>query len=333
MKPAGGAFHVDLKEPYYLGIGLCSHDIEVMETVTFSNLDLDFLNKSAVPENVNEVASTLEIIPINASNRRVVYHTDKHIEAPNWTPDGESLIFNSNGLLYRIPISGGEPQLIDTGFADQLNNDHGISPDGKTLAISDQSQTGQSLIYTLPIEGGTPQLITPKGPSYWHGWSPDGQTLAYCAERNGEFDIYTIPAKGGPEQRLTDAQGLDDGPDYSPDGAYIYFNSIRSGSMQIWRMRPDGSGQKQVTYDNYNNWFPHPSPDGQWIVFLSYRPSVEGHPPNQDVLLRLLPVSGGEARVLARLFGGQGTINVPSWSPDSQEIAFVSYQPKPPTTP
>ncbi|HEX9934782.1 MAG TPA: transporter, partial [bacterium] len=152
------------------------------------------------------------------------------------------------------------------------------------------------------------------------------KTLAYCAERNGEFDIYTIPADGGEEVRLTTAPGLDDGPDYSPDGRFIYFNSERSGSMQIWRMKPDGSSQELVTSDGYNNWFPHPSPDGKWICFLSYEKGVQGHPANKDVLLRLMPVDGGEIEVLAKLFGGQGTINVPSWSPDGSSLAFVSYR-------
>ena len=200
-------------------------------------------------------------------------------------------------------------------------------PDGATLVISDQSQTDRrSRIYTLPVAGGTPKLITETGPSYWHGWSPDGKTLAYCAERNGEFDIYTIPTKGGIETRLTEAKGLDDGPDYSSDGQWIYFNSDRTGRMNVWRMKTDGTQQEQVTNDEYNNWFPHPSPDGKWIVFLSYESDVKGHPENKDVMLRLMPASGGKIEVAAKLFGGQGTINVPSWSPDSRKFAFVSYQ-------
>jgi Tol biopolymer transport system component len=178
----------------------------------------------------------------------------------------------------------------------------------------------------LPIAGGVPRKITANGPSYWHGWSPDGKTLAYCAERNGEFDVYTIPADGGEEKRLTDAKGLDDGPEYSPDGKFIYFNSERSGLMQIWRMKPDGSDQEQVTSDEFNNWFAHPSPDGKWIAFISFAKDVTGHPANKDVTLRLMSLADKKIRVLAKLFGGQGTINVPSWSPDSRQVAFVSYQ-------
>ena len=178
----------------------------------------------------------------------------------------------------------------------------------------------------MPVEGGTPKQITELAPSYWHGWSPDGKTLAYCAERNGEFDIYTISVNGGEETRLTTTPGLDDGPDYSPDGKYIYFNSERTGTMQIWKMKTDGSEQVQITNDEFNNWFAHPSPDGKWIVFLSYEKDVKGHPPNKDVMLRLMSVETGEIQVLAKLFGGQGTINVPSWSPDSNQLAFVSYR-------
>ena len=171
--------------------------------------------------------------------------------------------------------------------------------------------------------------MTELAPSYWHGWSPDGRTLAYCAERKGEFDIYTMPVGGGAETRLTDAQGLDDGPDYSPDGKTIYFNSDRTGRMQVWRMKTDGSEQAAVTTDEWNNWFPHPSPDGKSLVFLSYEPDVKGHPENKDVMLRVLTLATGKIEVIAKLFGGQGTINVPSWSPDSRKLAFVSYQLRP----
>ena len=218
--------------------------------------------------------------------------------------------------------------MIDTGFAHRCNNDHGLSPDGKWLAISDSTEKGPSFIYVLPAGGGTPRKITSTGPSYWHGWSPDGRSLAFCGERKGEFDVYTIGVEGGAETRLTTAPGLDDGPDYSPDGKYIYFNSVRTGHMQIWRMRPDGSDQEQVTFDEANNWFAHPSPDGRWIVYLSFPSAVTGHPANKDVTLRLMPAAGGPSQDLAKLFGGQGTINVPSWSPDSKSIAFVSYLPR-----
>jgi Tol biopolymer transport system component len=255
-----------------------------------------------------------------------VYYKMDHIEAPNWSRDGKYLLFNSNGRIYRLPVTGGKPEQVDTGTANRCNNDHGLSPDGTRLAISDQSQGGQSRIYILPATGGPARQLTPLGPSYWHGWSPDGSTVAYCAQRNGEFDVYTMPVEGGEERQLTTAKGLDDGPDYTPDGKFIYFNSDRTGLMQVWRMKPDGSAQEQVTSDEFNNWFPHPSPDGKWIVFVTFEKDVVGHPPNKPVRLRLMPIGGGPIQELARLFGGQGTINVPSWSPDSKQVAFVSYE-------
>jgi len=324
LRPAGGTFRLDLTDPFYVGLGVCAHNNERLEQSIFTNVEL-----AAPPSpGPQQLISTLETVPIASKDRRVVWTTTNHIEAPNWSRDGATLIFNSRaGRLYQIPVAGGEPKPIDTGFNTRCNNDHGISPDGTTLVISDQSHPDRkSRIFTLPITGGIPNLVTKTGPSYWHGWSPDGKRLAYCAERNGEFDIYSIPVAGGAETRLTTAKALDDGPDYGSDGKWIYFNSDRTGRMHIWRMRPDGSAQEQVTRDDLNNWFPHPSPDGKWLVFLSYEPDVQGHPENKDVTLRLMPLAGGKIETLAKLFGGQGTINVPSWSPDSRRVAFVSYQ-------
>jgi TolB protein len=326
LHPSGAAFRLALHDPFYVGLGVCSHDDNAVTTAKFSHVQLTSSPAASGPP--TNGGNALEVVPIASKERRVVYYTDDHIEAPNWTRDGQGFIFNKHGNLYKLPVTGGDPAMIDTDFAIHCNNDHGLSPDGTQLAISDQSKPGgKSLIYVLPVAGGTPRQITTTGPSYWHGWSPDGATLAFCGERNGEFDVYTIPVAGGEEKRLTTAPGLDDGPDYSPDGKYIYFNSVRSGGMQIWRMKPDGSDQEQVTSDDRNNWFAHPSPDGKWIVFLTYNKDVTGHPGNQDVELRLMPVNGGKIEVLAKLFGGQGTMNVPSWSPDSKEVAFVSYVP------
>jgi TolB protein len=322
-QPAGGTFRLALQDPFYVGLGVCAHDDQALERAVFSKVQL----KAGSPAvSTPGLFSTLETVAIASKDRRAVYCTSNLIEAPNWSPDGTFFLFNSGGRIYRLPVKGGEPQVIDTGFATRCNNDHGFSPDGAQLVISDQSQEKHSLIYTLPAGGGTPRRVTARGPSYWHGWSPDGKTLAYCAERNGEFDLYTTPAAGGEETRLTTAPGLDDGPEYSPDGRFLYFNSERRGSMQVWRMRPDGRGQEPVTADGFNNWFPHPSPDSRWIVFLSYEADVQGHPANKDVTLRIMPAGGGQPEVLAKLLGGQGTINVPSWSPDSKRIAFVSYQ-------
>jgi TolB protein len=273
--------------------------------------------------------SRLEVISIKTGEREIVYETSDHIEAPNWSRDGRTFLFNSHGHIYTLPRSGGKPEPLETGSATRCNNDHGLSPDGRWLVVSHEPEA-DSLIYILPSKGGTPRQVTALGPSYWHGWSPDGKTLAYCARRDGNYDIYTIAADGEnstAEKRLTTAPGLDDGPDYSPDGRTIYFNSVRSGHMRIWKMTTDGSDQRPLTFDEaYGDWFPHPSPDGKWLVFLSYDKDVEGHPPEKDVALRVMSSKGGKPRVLARLFGGQGTINVPSWSPDSRYVAFVSYR-------
>ena len=322
LRPAGGSFRLALNEPFYVGLGVCAHDNAAIEKAVFSKVEL--VNRPRILE------STLETISIASKDRRVVYTAEEHFEAPNWSRDGRYFLLNRAGRMIRLPVAGGAPETLDTGFATRCNNDHGISPDGTQLVISDQSQEQRrSLIYVLPIGGGTPRRVTKLAPSYWHGWSPDGRTLVYCAERNGNYDVYSIPVEGGEETRLTTADGLDDGPEYSPDGRYVYFNSVRSGLMQIWRMKPDGSEQIQVTRDEYNNWFAHPSPDGKWLVILSYEKEVTGHPANKDVILRLIPVTPtgyGEIQVLAKLFGGQGTINVPSWSPDSRQLAFVSYR-------
>ena len=324
LKPAGGYLRIPFKGKLYVGLGVCAHDNKAIEQAVFSNVEL---KPVSTPANASPVLeSTLETVTVASGDRSVVYRTHDHIEAPNWSHDGKFFFFNSGGRIYQLPVKGGTPEPLDTGAQIRCNNDHGLSPDGTQLAISDQTQGGKSRIYVLPVSGGTPRLVTPLAPSYWHGWSPDGKTLAYCAERNGEFDVYTMPVEGGEETRLTTTPGLDDGPEYSPDGKYIYFNSDRTGWMQIWRMKPDGSEQEQITSDDYCNWFAHPSPNGRWIVFLSYAKEVKGHPANKDVMLRLMSLSDGKIQVLAKLFGGQGTINVPSWSPDSRNLAFVSYQ-------
>jgi TolB protein len=325
---AGGWLRIPLQGTFYVGLGVCSHDKDVSETAVFSNVELT--TPSASTEQP-ALYSTLEAVTVDSADRRVVYLAPGRFEAPNWTRDGSAFLFNRDGHIERQPVSAGKPETIDTGFATRCNNDHGISPDGTQLAISDNSQEEHnSIVYVVPLAGGAPHRITQKSPSYWHGWAPDGRTLAFVGLRNGDFDIYTIPAAGGDETRLTTAKGLDDGPEYSPDGKYIYFNSERTGHMQIWRMKPDGSEQEQVFSDNLNNWFPHISPDGQWMVFLTYEADVTGHPENKNVTLRLMSLSeqnmtDKKITVLARLFGGQGTINVPSWSPDSKQVAFVSY--------
>ncbi|ANK91920.1 MULTISPECIES: TolB family protein [Rhizobium] len=271
--------------------------------------------------------SSVEIYNVGTGRAREVWQTDRLVEAPNFSPDGSYLLLNGDGLLFRLPLDGGEVVRVDTGFAVNCNNDHGISPDGTEIVISDKTEFGKSAIYILPIEGGTPRLVTENHPSYWHGWSPDGRQLAYCGIRDDLFDIYTISVDGGAETRLTHGEGRNDGPDYSADGQWIYFNSSRTGLMQIWRIHPDGTGLEQVTSDNQGNWFAHPSPKNDKVLILSYDPSVFDHPRDLDVRLRLMDMDGGNLKTLFELFGGQGTINVPCWSPDGEEFAYVRYFP------
>jgi Tol biopolymer transport system component len=325
LKFSGAAVRISFDEPVLVGLAVCAHNKDVTETATFANVNL--ATPASGEGGKPKLYSTLETQALGSTDRKVVYVSQSRLEAPNWLKDGKTLIYNSAGRIYKIPAAGGTPEVIDTGFAVRCNNDHGVSPDGKTLVISDQSQGDRkSRIYTLPIEGGTPKLITANAPSYWHGWSPDGKTLAFCGERDGNFDIYTVPVEGGAETRLTTVKGLDDGPEFSPDGKHIYFNSDRTGMMHLYRMKPDGADQEQLTTDDFNNWFPHPSSDGKTLVFLSFEKEVKGHPENKDVTLRRMNVETKKIDVLGRFFGGQGTVNVPCFSPDGKRIAFVTYQ-------
>jgi Tol biopolymer transport system component len=282
-----------------------------------------------------QIESSLEIIDISTKKRKIILEETRHFEAPNWSRDGKFFLINSLGKLEKISLKGKKLGIVNTGFANSCNNDHGYSFDGKLLIISHNDTTvGKQLnsrIFTLPAQGGTPKLITMGFPSYWHGISPDGKTLIYCAMRNNTWDIYSIPVEGGEETRLTTAEGLDDGCEYSPDGKYIYFNSFRTGKMQIWRMKADGSEQIQLTFDEYSNWFPHLSPNGKWLVYIAYLQDQKGsHPFGKEVKLRLMNLETMQTSDLTDVFcGGQGSINVPSWSPDSKKLAFVSYKIQP----
>ena len=274
--------------------------------------------------------SILETVDIHTGVRTVLKEFDYVIEAPNWTQDGEFLVYNSQGKIYTYELKTGTINEIDSGFATDCNNDHVLSPDNTQLAVSHfTNDDATSRIYILPLAGGKPTLVTDMGPSYLHGWSPDGKRLAYCAERGGQYDIYTISVDGGAETQLTDEPGLDDGPEYSPDGKYIWFNSTRTGLMQIWRMETDGSNPAHMVKEDANCWFPHVSPDGNLVAYIAYdKNDVEAgnHPPNKNVELRFVPAEGGASKTIVKLFGGQGTMNVNSWSPDNRTLAFVSYR-------
>jgi WD40 repeat protein len=339
LKHAGGNFRIAFQAPYLVGLALSSHNNSVTETATFSNVELKVPNLAYVPDTgyAAKVEATLEVMEVDdVQSRRVVRHFPSKIEAPNWTHDGKFLIYNAGGRIWRMPVEGGEPVQVNTGRHNDNNNDHGISPDGTQLVISDQSEPDDlSRIYTLPIGGSDKPALRvshPDARSYWHGWSPDGKTLAYVYvhTKNGKYEIWGRDLDTGKDRVLIAGPGTSDGPEWSPDGKHLWFNSTRSGAMQIWRANADGSSPSQMTNDpDYRDWFPHISPDGKWVAFISFGLDIalSDHPPNRDVVLRIMPADGSAPpRVLTRFFGGQGTINVPSWSPDSKQIAFVSYR-------
>jgi Tol biopolymer transport system component len=323
-----------LKDEVIAGLFICSHDSAVTEAARIWNVRIDkpFTDNNAMgTEQIS--GCRLETMNVSDGKRKVIYEKPGRFEAPNWMPDGKKLLFNMDGSLYKIPVEGGEPEKLNTGFANRNNNDHGISFDGKLIAISNHREGmpgGGSTVYVLPVDGGTPVLVTDNTPSYWHGWAPNNKEVIYVAQRNNVpiYNIYRNSISGGKEVALTSNKKGEhvDGCEYSPDGKFIYFNASYSGTMQIWRMKPDGTGREQLTFDEFNDWFPHISPDGKWIAFISFPADIEvnSHPSYKRVMLRLMPLSGGAPKVIAYLYGGQGTINVPSWSPDSKSISFVS---------
>jgi Tol biopolymer transport system component len=328
LHQVGASIKLHLDGPFYAGIGVCSHNKDVTEKATFSRVELAALTPPATPATL-ALYSTLQTIGIDDNFRRaMVIATDRaHLEAPNWTRDGKALIFNRDGQLWTIPAEGGKATLINTGAATRCTGSHGLSPDGRWLAIS-CSMPGkpETRVYIVPSGGGEPRIVTENPASYFHSWSPDGKTIAFTRPSHGSGNIYAISIDGGAETALTTGAGISDDPDYSPDGKYIYFNSDRTGSMQIWRMQADGSHPEQVTLDEFQNWTPHPSPDGKSILVLSYDKDVTGHPANKDIALRILKVADGTLRVLVNIIGGSGTDNVSNWAPDGTHFAFVSYQ-------
>jgi hypothetical protein len=323
--------HVKLGDKILVGLSVCAHNPDVSETAVFSNVRLITPAAKNFRPYRDYIGSHLEILDLKTKNSRIVYSTPDAIEAPNWTPDGKTLIYNSKGRLFNFDLASGKPSVLDTGFAIHNNNDHVLSWSGRMLGISHHvAEEGQmSALYVLPV-GGSPKPVRVTaagvGHSYLHGFSRDDKELLFTGQRDGRYNLFSINLETGRERRLTDTTALDDGSESSPDGKFIYFHSNRTGTMQLWRMAPDGSDPKQLTFDTYNNWFPHVSPDGKKIAFLSYMSDVDpgDHPYYRQVYLREMPADGGEAQIVAYVYGGQGTINVPSWSPDSAQIAFVS---------
>ena len=319
--------NVDLGDDVYVGLFVCSHNKNVLEKATFDNVRIIKPVKENFVPYREYIGSSIETMDVATGRRKLLYTDTGSLQAPNWTPDNKYLIYNTNkGLMYRFDLKTYKSDVINTGDVIRNNNDHVLSFDGKMLGLSSRTPEYNSVVYTVPVQGGAPKQITPTGPSYLHGFSPDGKFLVFTGGRNNNFDIYKVPVNGGAEIRLTTDSALDDGPEYSPNGDYIYFNSVRTGRMQLWRMKFDGSKQQQLTFDDFNNWFPHISPDGKWIVYLSFLNDINPneHPFYRHVYLRLMPIEGGKSKVIAYLYGGQGSINTPSWSPDSKKIAFMS---------
>lgn len=318
---------VVLGDAVYVGIYVCAHKKDVSEKGIFRNVRLIRPARETFVPYRDYIGSEVELLDVASGNRKTIFHADDSIQAPNWAPNNQRLFMNHNGRMFTLDLKTYKASPLDTGEQVRCNNDHALSWDGNQLGIS----SGEvSTVYILPSRGGEPKKITTENPSYLHGWSPDGKFLVYTGIRDGAADLYRISVEGGSEQRLTEAKGLDDGSEYTPDGQYIYFNSERTGRMQIWRMKADGTGQEQVTHDDFNNWFPHVSPDGKSIVFISYGADIPpgDHPFYKHVYIRKLSLSGGEPRVVAYLYGGQGSMNVNSWSPDSAFISFVSNSDK-----
>ncbi|CCH02337.1 Periplasmic component of the Tol biopolymer transport system-like protein [Fibrella aestuarina BUZ 2] len=324
---------LDLGDDVYVGLFIGSHNKDVVEQGVFSDVRISIPARENFVPYREYIGSNIEVLDLATTRRNILYYSPESLQAPNWTPDNKAFIYNSNGKIYRFDLKKKTPALLNTDYVTNNNNDHVLSFDGKMLGLSSSSKDhgNKSIVYTVSVGGGKPKQITPVGHSYLHGWSPDGKWLVYTAQRDGEFDIYKVSSTGGPETQLTTAKALDDGPEYSPDGKYIYFNSTRSGLMQIWRMDADGSNQIQITNDEFNNWFPHISPDGKQMVILSFLKDIspDDHPFYKQVYLRHIPIENGQPakttpRVLAYIYGGQGTINTPSWSPDSKKLAFIS---------
>jgi TolB protein len=328
LHQAGASIRLHFDGPFYAGLAVCAHNKSVVERATFANVELKPLSPLDAGART-ALYSSLQTIAIdpNARVAKVVITERSNIQAPNWTRDGKSLIFTRDGKLWTIPVEGGEAKAIDLGNLSGCTGSHGLSPDGKWLAVTCMTgpQPGPR-IYISPSAGGAPRMLTENPNSWFHSWSPDGKTIAFTRPNQGSLNVYVIPVDGGPEKALTTGAGISDDPDYSPDGKYIYFNSDRSGTMEIWRMGANGSQPEQVTSDGLNSWTPHPSPDGESIVILSYGKGVSGHPANKDVTLRILNAKDGKIRDLVRITGGNGTDNVPNWAPDGKHFAFVGYQ-------
>jgi TolB protein len=323
-----------LGDEVQVGLFISSQEAGVVEQAVFSNVRVIIPAAPDFKPYTDYLGSHLEVMDVATGRRKILHSEPGSIQAPNWTPD-DKLIYNSAaGVMYTYDIATGKVAELNTGTRRQNNNDHVLSFDGKMLALSNYAgEPRRSVAFILPVGGSDdPKQITSPdaGHTYLHGWSPDGKKLVFTGGRHGETgnyrNLWSVDVDTKLETALTPPGTLDDGPEYTPDGKYIYFNSVRTGTMQIWRMRADGSHPEQVTFDEYNDWFPHISPDGKWIVYIAFPTDMDpwSHPFYRQCYVRLMPASGGVPRTIAYLYGGQGSMNTPGWSPDSKRIAFVT---------
>ena len=333
LHQVGASIRMHFDGGFYVGLGVCAHNKDAVEQASFAHVELVPLTAPATPAPV-ALYSTLQTIAIDNNMRRAfVIQTGKgQMEAPNWSRDGKTLIFNRAGKLWSVPAAESDGAIaeatpIDIGSASDCTGSHGLSPDGKWIAMTctTPDHPGRR-VYIVPVTGGAPRMVTANPDSYFHSWSPDGKTILFTRPSHSSLNIFAISPDGGEETALTTGTGVSDDPDFSSDGQWIYFNSDRAGGMQIWRMRTDGSQPEQVTFDEKHNWTPHPSPDGKSILILSYDKDVTGHAANKDVTLRILNVADRKIRNLVEIVGGSGSDNVPNWAPDGAHFAFVSYQ-------
>lgn len=323
---------MNLRNEVFVGLAVCAHNPDKIETAIFKNVRIIKPTPADYQPYRDYIGSHLEVMNVETGERKILMSSAHSIQAPNWTPDGKTLIYNSNGVLYKYDLESGKVTMLNTGFANNNNNDHILNADATKIAISHHNADdgGRSSIYYLPIEGSDNPIKVTKndvGVSYLHGWTPDDKKMIFTAQRNDQFNIFEVDVATGEEKQLTHLATLDDGSEYSSDGKFIYFNSDRTGAMQIWRMKANGKDQTQMTFDKkYYDWFPHVSPDQKKIFIISFPDTIasDQHPFYQHCLLRIMPIEGGEPKVVGYVYGGQGTINVPSWSPDSKYVAFVT---------
>jgi Tol biopolymer transport system component len=274
------------------------------------------------------------VAEVDSRSCHLVYSSDSVLlEAPNWTPDGAALLCNGDGLLWRLAL-GPRAELTRVPIDDlpPINNDHVLDPPRGLIYLS----ANDGHIHVAPMDGGRAHRVTrdPTRYHFLHGVSPDGRTLAFVELPAGDFTsagrLGLIASTGGPTRCPEAGSSHLDGPEYSPDGAWIYVNTeefgSRPGHAQLARLPADGGPMEQLVRSETVDWFPHPSPDGQYATYISFPPGTLGHPADLDVEVRLVRTADW-GDVLARfpLYGGQGTMNVNSWSPDSRRFAFLAY--------